>query len=201
MRSSTGETAWHGPHHSAQKSTMTLPSEFRTSVSNVSVVALVAIGSFQRGLTRSSNAQAGLIVPVATVRSPVFTRLADKPDHPALELEMLDLWERERNVRAAARAQPRRPALVVRRRPRDREQDPLGVHTAWGGRSRTSSSATRRCAASTSATRTASTARASGSRSASSASSGSTRSPRSRSTASRRSRGAAATSSSGRRRR
>ena len=26
MRSSTGATAWHGPHHSAQKSTMTLPS-------------------------------------------------------------------------------------------------------------------------------------------------------------------------------
>jgi len=34
--------AWHGPHHSAQKSTITLPSDFRTSASNVSVVAVVA---------------------------------------------------------------------------------------------------------------------------------------------------------------
>ena len=55
-----------------------------------------------------------------------------------------------------------------------------------------SSSATRRCAASTSATRTASTARGSGSRSGSSARSGSTRSGRSRSTGSRSSRAAAA---------
>ena len=37
-----GETAWHGPHHSAQKSTITLPSDWRTSFSNVSVVAMVA---------------------------------------------------------------------------------------------------------------------------------------------------------------
>ncbi len=25
----------------------------------------------------------------------MFTRLPDKPDHPALELEILELWERE----------------------------------------------------------------------------------------------------------
>jgi len=37
-----GDTAWHGPHHSAQKSTITLPSDLMTSVSNVSVVAMVA---------------------------------------------------------------------------------------------------------------------------------------------------------------
>ena len=90
-----------------------------------------------------------------------------------------------RDLRAAAGAEPRRPEVVVHRRAGDGEQVRSASTPPGAGRSRTSSSATRRCAASTSATRTASTARASGSRSASSASSGSTRSARSRSTASR----------------
>ena len=105
------------------------------------------------------------------------------------------------HVRAAARAEPRRPEVVsfvdgpVTANKSARASTPPGA-----GRSRTSSSATRRCAASTSATRTGSTARGSGSRSASSASSASTRSARSRSTASTSSRAAAARSSSSRRR-
>ena len=68
-------------------------------------------------------------------------------------------------------------------------------------RSRTSSSGTRRCAASASGTRTATTARGCGSRSASSASSASTRSGRSRSTGSPSSPAAAARRWPGRRRR
>ena len=36
------------------------------------------------------------------------------------------------DLRAAPRAQPRRPAVVVRRRAGDREQTSLAVHTAWG---------------------------------------------------------------------
>src|SRR5215207_7682165 len=93
IRSSTGATAWHGPHHSAQKSTRTLPSEPRTSSSNVDVVAVVAIPSFpefqhvqRRGGNRCS--------PVRKIES-MFTPLSDKPDHTALELEVLELWERE----------------------------------------------------------------------------------------------------------
>src|SRR5689334_14673571 len=46
MRSSTGATAWQGPHHSAQKSTITLPSPWRTSCSNVLSVAWVGMDSF-----------------------------------------------------------------------------------------------------------------------------------------------------------
>src|SRR5919202_980767 len=43
MRSSTGETAWHGPHHSAQKSTRTGVSLPRTSCSKVDSVTAFAI--------------------------------------------------------------------------------------------------------------------------------------------------------------
>src|SRR5436853_1452030 len=45
IRSSTGETAWHGPHHSAQKSTITGVSLWRTSCSKVPSVTSVAIWS------------------------------------------------------------------------------------------------------------------------------------------------------------
>src|SRR5262249_47760709 len=96
MRSRTGATAWHGPHHSAQKSTMTLPSEERTSVSNVSVVALVAICSFQRGLTGFQTPRSdGFFPHTESYDRNVFTKLSDKPDHPAIEVAMLELWERE----------------------------------------------------------------------------------------------------------
>src|SRR5262249_61947637 len=41
--SSTGETAWHGPHHSAQKSTITGLSLCRTSCSKLDSVTAVLI--------------------------------------------------------------------------------------------------------------------------------------------------------------
>src|SRR3954451_15158672 len=41
--SSTGETAWHGPHHSAQKSTMTGLSLWRTSCAKVDSFTAVLI--------------------------------------------------------------------------------------------------------------------------------------------------------------
>ena len=47
MRSRTGATAWHGPHHSAQKSTSTGLSLLRTSSSKVAVVTSRAIASFR----------------------------------------------------------------------------------------------------------------------------------------------------------
>src|SRR3982750_1663776 len=95
IRSRTGETAWHGPHHSAQKSTITLPSVFRTSVSNVSVVAVVAKFIPFVSCVSYQRARGGDSSPLATIAR-MFTPLPDKPDHPALELEILEVWERER---------------------------------------------------------------------------------------------------------
>src|ERR1051325_9029314 len=97
MRSRTGETEWHGPHHSAQTSTMTLPSLSWTSVSNVSVVALVAISSFPNCFFRGVHTakrpgwmvcsqETGTLTPPSYDRN-MFDKLPDKPDHPALELE------------------------------------------------------------------------------------------------------------------
>ena len=110
----------------------------------------------------------------------VFTPLPRVPDHPELEREGLARWEERAHLRAAARAEPRRPALQLHRRADHGEQPDgraprLGPHAT-----RTSTSATRRCAATTSATRTASTARACGSRWRWRRSSGSTRSATSR---------------------
>ena len=62
----------------------------------------------------------------------MFKPLPDKPDHPALELEILDLWEREDTFERLRRAEPRRAEVQLRRRPGDGEQELLGVHTAWG---------------------------------------------------------------------
>src|SRR5215212_6448813 len=129
IRSRTGATAWHGPHHSAQKSTSTLPSDSRTSCSKVDVVAVVAIRSFRelhvvqrRGPSRCS--------PLRRIES-MFTALSDKPDHNALELEILELWEQEgtfEQLRERNRGNPKwsfvdGPVTANKK---------LGVHTAWG---------------------------------------------------------------------
>src|SRR5256885_16268365 len=61
----------------------------------------------------------------------MFTPLPDKPDHPALELEILDLWEREGTfgkLREQIRGGPRwsfvdGPVTANKKLP---------VHTAWG---------------------------------------------------------------------
>jgi len=49
--------------------------------------------SFSRGYTWG-NAGPGAIVPARYDRN-VFRPLPDKPDHPALELEILSRWEDE----------------------------------------------------------------------------------------------------------
>jgi isoleucyl-tRNA synthetase len=62
----------------------------------------------------------------------VFTRLADKPDHPALELEILDIWEREgtfEQLREQNRGGPRWSFVDG---PVTANRTALGVHTAWG---------------------------------------------------------------------
>ena len=62
----------------------------------------------------------------------MFTRLPDKPDHPALELEILDLWEREstfEQLRALNRGGPKFSFVDG---PVTANRMVLGVHTAWG---------------------------------------------------------------------
>src|SRR5215211_2643100 len=129
IRSRTGATAWHGPHHSAQKSTSTLPSDSRTSCSKVDVVAVVAIRSF-RELHALQRRRPSRSSPVRTIES-MFTPLPDKPDHNGLELEILELWEQEgtfEQLRERNRGNPKwsfvdGPVTANKK---------LGVHTAWG---------------------------------------------------------------------
>ena len=62
----------------------------------------------------------------------MFEPLPPKPDHPALELEILELWERERTfeqLRAQNRGGPRWSFVDG---PVTANRLVLGVHTAWG---------------------------------------------------------------------
>ena len=62
----------------------------------------------------------------------MFAPLPDKPDHPALELEILDLWEREstfEQLRALNRGGPKFSFVDG---PMTANRMVLGVHTAWG---------------------------------------------------------------------
>src|SRR5882672_2419901 len=130
IRSRTGDTAWHGPHHSAQKSTITLPSVFRTSVSNVSVVALVAIDSFRIFRTPGQTRGRRGFFPLATIAR-MFTPLPDKPDHPALELEILEVWEREQTFQQLRERNSGGEHWSFIDGPVTANK-PLAVHTAWG---------------------------------------------------------------------
>src|SRR5437763_14598190 len=127
MRSSTGETAWHGPHHSAQKSTITLPSAFRTSVSNVSVVAVVDIRSCRIRLTESATRGWEPLFPARYDRTHVHapTGQTGSPCSGAGDPGRLGAGA---DVRAAARTEPRRPEVVVHRRPCDGEQVARGPY-------------------------------------------------------------------------
>src|SRR3954454_13253017 len=131
MRSRTGETAWHGPHHSAQKSTRILPSASRTSLSKVSLVAFVAIWvPFESKTNRMTNAAAGRIVPCPGTIESMFQPLPDKPDHPALELEILELWEREGTFAQLRERNRGGPKWSFVDGPVTANK-PLAVHTAW----------------------------------------------------------------------
>ncbi|HUQ23401.1 MAG TPA: class I tRNA ligase family protein [Gaiellaceae bacterium] len=62
----------------------------------------------------------------------MFTPLPDKPDHPALELEVLELWDREgtfERLRALNRGGPKYSFVDG---PVTANRMVLGVHTAWG---------------------------------------------------------------------
>src|SRR4029450_8225468 len=99
MRSSTGATAWHGPHHSAQKSTRTGLSLWMTSCSKVSVVTFNAMCPFASMVLASSSTQTSNAGKPFPRIDRMFAPLPDKPDHDALEREVLDRWEREETFR------------------------------------------------------------------------------------------------------
>ncbi len=61
----------------------------------------------------------------------MFAPLPDKPDHPALELEVLDLWERERTFDALRDLNRGNPTWSFFDGPVTANKS-LAVHTAWG---------------------------------------------------------------------
>jgi isoleucyl-tRNA synthetase len=66
------------------------------------------------------------------IETPVFTPLPDKPDHPALELEILELWERERTFERLREHNRGGPKWSFVDGPVTANRMVLGVHTAWG---------------------------------------------------------------------
>src|SRR5256714_1227888 len=136
IRSSTGATAWQGPHHSAQKSTSTGSSAWSTSFSNVASVTSVAI-------QRSFRFLIGGPVPdppkertlLSTLRFPmgeqVFQTLPTVPDHPGLEQDLLERWEREEPFRKLPEHNAGGPTFSFMAGPIT-ANNPAGVHHGHG---------------------------------------------------------------------
>ncbi|MGI9112567.1 MAG: isoleucine--tRNA ligase [Gaiellaceae bacterium] len=62
----------------------------------------------------------------------MFRNLPDKPDHPSLELEILELWERERTFEQLRELNADGPRFSFVDGPVTANRMVLGVHTAWG---------------------------------------------------------------------
>ena len=62
----------------------------------------------------------------------IFTPLPDKPDHNALELELLELWEREQTFARLREQNAEGPRFSFVDGPVTANRMVLGVHTAWG---------------------------------------------------------------------
>jgi isoleucyl-tRNA synthetase len=62
----------------------------------------------------------------------VFTRLPDKPDHPAIEVELLEVWEREQTFAQLRERNRGGPKWSFVDGPVTANRFALGVHTAWG---------------------------------------------------------------------
>jgi len=62
----------------------------------------------------------------------MFSPLPDKPDHPALELEILDLWEREQTFEQLRDRNRGNTRWSFVDGPVTANRMSLGVHTAWG---------------------------------------------------------------------
>jgi isoleucyl-tRNA synthetase len=63
--------------------------------------------------------------------APIFTPLPDKPDHNALELELLDVWEREKTFERLRELNAGGPRFSFFDGPVTANKT-LAVHTAWG---------------------------------------------------------------------
>src|SRR6185437_5780627 len=62
----------------------------------------------------------------------MFAPLPDKPDHPALELELLDRWEQEGTFSTLRAQNAGGPKWSFVDGPVTANRFALGVHTAWG---------------------------------------------------------------------
>ena len=62
----------------------------------------------------------------------MFALLPDKPDHDALELGVLELWEREETFRRLRELNAGGPLFSFVDGPVTANRMVLGVHTAWG---------------------------------------------------------------------
>ncbi len=62
----------------------------------------------------------------------MFTRLPDKPDHPAIEVELLGVWEREQTFAQLRERNRGGPKWSFVDGPVTANRFALGVHTAWG---------------------------------------------------------------------
>jgi isoleucyl-tRNA synthetase len=62
----------------------------------------------------------------------MFAKLPDKPDHPALELELLEIWEREGTFEQLRQRNADGPRWSFVDGPVTANRMALGVHTAWG---------------------------------------------------------------------
>src|ERR1700693_254744 len=60
-----------------------------------------------------------------------FTPLSDKPDHPALERDVLERWERERTFERLRKQPSGKPRWSFFDGPIT-ANNPMGVHHAWG---------------------------------------------------------------------
>jgi isoleucyl-tRNA synthetase len=66
------------------------------------------------------------------MREPVFQTLPTVPDHPALEEEILETWERERTFQKLRNQNAGGPRFSFFDGPVTANRFSLGVHTAWG---------------------------------------------------------------------
>src|SRR5947209_3591037 len=134
MRSSTGETAWHGPHHSAQKSTITGLSLWRTSCSKVSVVTAVDIQLPFVFSSTTGNDRVGWTLPgrqYNRTMARTFAPLPPVPDHTAIEQVVLERWESERTFERLRALNAGGPRFSFVDGPIT-ANNPMGLHHAWG---------------------------------------------------------------------
>src|ERR1700730_6230284 len=132
IRSSTGATAWQGPHHSAQKSTSTGSPAWSTSFSNVASVTSVAIQRSFRFLRRAgTRSSKGKNVALYTSLPDERASLPDAADgaRPSGarggDPRLVGAGE---NLSEAPRPERRRAALFLLRRAGHGQQDARRPH-------------------------------------------------------------------------